>query len=95
MSPKRLSPHAEAFATILTVLVDPRTPDEDLESIAYIDLNEDVARKMLVALAAMHSGYIQDDASRLGLNLDQMMKRVRREIRQCTVDSEQAAEESA
>lgn len=86
-----MRPQAAAFATILAVIVDPRTSDDDLSQIVANDLREDAARNMLVALAAMHSVCIEEDAARAGITVDQMMQRVRQVIRDNTEHSERIA----
>lgn len=83
-----MRPQAEAFAAILTMLVDPRTSDDDLTE-AALQVTEETARHLLIALAALHSGYIEDDAVKAGVTIEQMMTLVREEIQQKTEDSEQ------
>ena len=89
-----LTPGAAAWAAILATLVDPRTSDEDLEE-AVDQLKEDAVRSMLVALAAMHAGYIEEEASRRGLDMAQMMRRVHRTIRENTEASERIRREES
>lgn len=82
-----LTPGAQAWAAILTALVDPRTPDDNLADMVG-QLKEDAARSMLVALAAMHSSYILEEATREGVTTAEMMAEVRAEILENTEASE-------
>lgn len=83
-----MTPQAEAFAAIMTMLVDPRTSDDDLTEAAF-QVTEETARHLLITLASLLSGYIEDDAVRAGVTVEQMMALVREEIREKTEASEQ------